>query len=372
MRSGIRLGKIFNIEIFLDYSWIIIFIILTFLFAWVYYPAVLPGFSLPHRILLAFATSILFFASSFLHELTHSLVALKNKIKVRRIILFLFGGMSELFEEPPSAEKEFKIAVSGPTTSLALAVIFAFLWTIFDKYLNIPALIVLTATLFQANLILAFFNLLPGFPLDGGRIMRSIYWAATKDFKKATLIASTGGHVVAIFLIFFGILQVVLTGNWAGIWLILIGLFLNQAASQSYLELEIKDALSGLAVRNFAKKDVLCLSPNLLINDALSEYFINYASMSFPVVEGERVVGLISLADIRRNAKKLSFDSRVSDIMRNYPDNLNISPEAKVLDSFKLMIEKNVSFIPVLENNKISGMITLETISEYLVEKKII
>jgi Zn-dependent protease/predicted transcriptional regulator len=368
MRTGIRLDKIFNIEIFLDYSWIVVFVLVVWIFAVFYLPSRLTGIGVFTRIWLAVLISVLFFASALAHELMHSYVAVKNKIKVNRIILFLFGGMSELFEEPNTPEKEFKIAIAGPATSLALAVIFAFLWSMLAKYSHSEILIVIASVLFQVNIILAMFNLLPGFPLDGGRILRSVYWAATSDFKKSTLIATTGGQLVAIFLIVLGILQVIITGLWSGVWLILIGLFLNQAAGQSYMELEIKEKLENKKVADFINKNIICLNPRLSIEDALAEYFLFYASMSFPVVDDDKVVGIIALKDIRKTIKHVPDNAHVGDIMRLFPAKLSTELNESVLSSLKKMIERDVAFLPVMQENKIVGMITLESISKYLSE----
>lgn len=369
---GFRLGKINTIEIYMDYSWILIFILVIWILAAQYFPVEFPGMSKIGYLSLGIITAILFFLSAFLHELAHSIVAIKNNVKIRRITLFLFGGMSELFEEPSEADKEFKISIAGPTTSILLALLFSIIWNLSDRFIHYSPLTAVASTLFQVNVILAIFNLLPGFPLDGGRILRSIIWVITKDLKRATLIATTSGKIIALAIIFFGILQIIITGMWGGIWLILIGLFLNQTAGQSYMELEIREALKGLTVGNLTTSKIMTLAPNLSIDDALAEYFIRYASMSFPVVENDKVVGLISLNDIRSKVSELSETNRVSDVMRPYPSKLTISPEEKAIKALKIMIDKDISFIPVIAENKMIGMITLESVADYLNEREVI
>jgi Zn-dependent protease/predicted transcriptional regulator len=307
-----------------------------------------------------------------MHELAHSLVAKANKIRVKRITLFLFGGMSELFEEPQDAEAEFKIALSGPATSVFLALIFLIAWRLLDRFTSYTPAITVVSALFQINMILAIFNLLPGFPLDGGRVVRSIAWALSRDLRAATRIATSLGQVVAFFIILFGILQIIILGMWTGLWLILIGLFLLQSAGQSYLELQIREALGNMTVESLMNPNVLTLHPNLSINDALAEYFIKYASQSFPVVEDNEVVGLISLHDIRANIEYMRDDARVGEIMRTFPKQVFMKPKNKVLDALKIMIEEDLAFLPIKKDRHIVGMITLESIASFLAEEKII
>lgn len=372
VNRGIKAGKIFGIDLFIDYSWIVIFVIVSFILATRYFPSQYPDLSLSINIILGIVSAVLFFASAFVHELTHSIVARINKIKVKRITLFLFGGMSELFEEPPNAEVEFKIALAGPATSIVLAIIFLITWRMLDRYTMFLPGIAVASTLFQVNMILAVFNLLPGYPLDGGRIIRSLMWALSKDINSATRIATSLGQLVAFFIIVFGILQIIVLGMWSGIWLILIGLFLIQTAGQSYLELQIRETLSEQKVEDLMNPNILTLHPNLSINDALAEYFIKYASQSFPVVKDNDVVGLISLRDIRAQIETMSDDARVSEVMRSFPKNLFLQPRAKALDALRIMMEKDLSFLPVKTDKRIVGMITLESIANFLAEERVI
>ncbi len=363
---GIYIFKIKDIEIFLDYSWLIVFFLLVFLFSYYYFPAALHNKGNIYYFSLGLITSLLFFLSSFIHELMHSIVAQKINLPVKRITLFLFGGMSEIFEEPKSAEAEFKMAIAGPATSLAIAIFFGILWGILDRFFNYPAAVAVFSTLFEANLILTIFNLLPGFPLDGGRIMRSIIWATSHDYKKATKFATGGGQVLAMFLIFFGILEIVISGFWGGFWLILIGLFLNQAAGQSFLELSIKESLKDVAVNDLMSQKIVTLSPNLSLDLVMTEYFIKYLAQSFPVVEDEQVIGIVSIDEIRKKSQNLTEFSRVKDVMVGYPPDLNVSQNTKSVSALKLMVEQNVSFLPVKKDGKLVGMITLDSIANYL------
>lgn len=372
MHSGIRLGKLFKIEIFLDYSWIVIFAVIFVALSNLYFPEVLKNHPKQEYYLLGFILSLLFFFSSLFHELTHTYVAIKNKVKIDHITLFLFGGISELFDEPKSAEREFKIAVAGPAANLALAIVFAIGWVALARYYPSPAIIAILSALFEMNLILCLFNLFPGFPLDGGRIVRALVWAINGDLKKATEFATRGGQAMGLLLVIFGIIEILIGMLWFGVFMILIGLFINQAAGQNYLELEIREILKGVPVLDLMNKKILTLTPTLSIDFALSEYFIKYLSQSFPVIHNEKVIGLVSMNSIRKYANQFGEDARVSDCMENFPSNLEVGEATESLLALKLMIEKNVSFLPVKREGKIVGMITLEEIASYLSENNMI
>lgn len=372
MRTGIRLCKLFGIEIFVDFSWVIIFALVFVTLSMIYFPQTLENQSSLVYFLLGLITTFLFFISSLIHELAHSIISIKNKIKVEHISLFLFGGVSDLFNEPKSADKEFKIAIAGPAISLLIALLLAVAWELSNRFFPSAIFAALCSTLFQINLVLAMFNLLPGFPLDGGKIVRSMFWAATKDYRKATKLATRCGQALGLIIITFGIFQILIGQLWFGLVIILIGLFLNQAAGQNYLELEIKELLKNVPVLNLMSTQILTLSPNLSIDSALSEYFLKYMSQSFPVIKDEEVIGLISLSNIRKHSSHLSEDARVHDCMESFPSNISVAENTETLRALKIMIEKNISFLPVKREGHIVGMITLEEIANYLAESKTI
>lgn len=371
--GGFKLARIYGIEIFIDYSWLVIFLLILWLFTYVYYPTLFPEFSNTTDLMLGFLTAILFFSSALLHELAHSVVSIKNGLNVKRITLFLFGGIAELFDEPKDAKSEFKIAVAGPATSIILAILFYLLSKVFSIYFYYMPAIALCLTLFEVNMILAIFNLLPGFPLDGGRIMRSIYWFFRKDLHAATKVASNGGKIIAFLLIILGIIQILGTGFVSGIWLILVGLFLYRAAGQSYLELLINDALREIDIEKIMRKNVVFVTPSISINELMSDYFLKYNSMSFPVIQQDDVVGLVSLKDVRKKSSEELIDTHVWDLMKSFPHNLNLSPQDKAISALKMMLMEDISFIPVKnKEGKLLGLVTLEGIADYLNEQKII
>jgi len=373
MRSnGFKIGKVFGIEIFIDYSWFIIFVLITWLLAAQFFPSFNSNASVFTNIVLGTITSLLFFSSVLIHELAHSIVANRNGIKVDRITLFLFGGISELFEEPTSAKVEFKIAIVGPLTSFLLAALFGLLYLIFRSHANLINFTLVFSTLAEINLLLGFFNLLPGFPLDGGRILRSIVWAVNKNLKDSTYIATLGGRIVAITIVLVGVLRGVTTDFFGGVWLILIGLFLYQAAGQSYLELLIRMALEKVRIKEIMNPNIVSVSPFLTINDLIEEYFLKYDYVTLPVIRDNVIVGTISLDDIRSNSEDLESMTRVHEVMRHNVNNLYLQQEDRVLTALKQMVSSKVSFISVRDHDQLIGILTLDDIAKYLSDQKVI
>jgi len=368
-RNGIKVMTIWGIDIIIDYSWIFIFVLITWVLSAQYYPRILENKDLRIYMLLGIVTSLLFFASALTHELFHSIVAQKNGIKVKRIVLFLFGGVSELFSEPKQPEAEFKIAIAGPVTSLILALIFAFLAWLFktNQYFNI-----FFFTLFQLNIILFIFNILPGFPLDGGRILRSIVWAETKNYEKSTMVASISGKILASALIVLGALQIVSSGFWGGIWLVLMGFFLYQSAGQEYLELKIKKELENIPIKAIYTKNIAIINPALSIKEAEDDYFKNNHTVSYVVSDSNTVYGVISLEDIDRLPRSTREIARILDVMKPIPRGLSIKSSEKVLKALKIMIENEIGIIPVKDDGNLRGILTLDNIASYLQTRNII
>lgn len=370
--SGIKIGKLFGIEIFLDYSWFLIFALLTWLLSAKYFPTLNSTASVTTNIILGASTSLLLFTSALIHELMHSITAKKNGLKINRITLFLFGGIAELFEEPDSAKTEFRIAIAGPLTSFVLAGAFFLIYHFTRPYHSLFNINILASTMAQINLMFAVFNLLPGFPLDGGRILRSIAWAYTKNLKTATRIASGSGKLIAILVIIFGILRIMTTDLFSGAWLVLIGLFLYQAAGQGYMELLIRSSLEDIRIKELMNQNALTVSPYLSINDLIEEFFLKYNCDSLPVIMDDKIVGTISLSDIRNASANLTDESRVFEVMRGFSDDVHLDTHDKVLDALKLMVSKNISFITVQKEGRLVGILTIDDIAKYLADKKVI
>lgn len=295
--GGIRIGRLFGIEIRIDGSWLVI----AFLIGWALFAQfqlVFPDIETPEAVLLGAVTAILFFASVLLHELSHSVVARRLGVPVESITLFLFGGVTKTKTEAQTAGDEFRIAVVGPVTSLALAAVFWVLVVGLGDAVSDPVAYGL-GYLGWINLVLGAFNLLPGFPLDGGRVLRSILWKRTGSITRATRGAALGGQMVAWALMAFGIVEV-FSGNLGGLWLAAIGWFLLQAAGASVREVVVQRSLRGVRAGDLMSPNPVTIPSDLTIAEAVDDYFLRYDHSAFPVDDDGDITGLVSLRAVRQ------------------------------------------------------------------------
>ena len=375
MRNAIRLGKIFGIEIGADLSWFLIFILVTASLAG-HYLMVQREWSAELRWGLALATSLLFFASVLAHELAHSLVSKAQGVPVPRITLFIFGGAAQISAEPRRARDEFRMALAGPLTSLALAAVFGAVWFLAGD--GSPtgtfglAVSAVASWLARINAVLALFNLLPGFPLDGGRILRAIVWGITRNLRRATQIAVGGGVLISWLIILFGFWQV-FSGNWAdGLWMAFIGWFLQSAAIQEGQGTVVNDLLRGHTAREVLMTDC----PHVLKQLSLDVFVENVAIPSgrrcFPVMEGDQFLGLLTLHRIQGVPRDKWRTTRVADVMTEVT--LVIPPErlvrARLDEELTAVLEEmaraDVNQLPVMESGKFLGMVTRGNIIAFL------
>ncbi|MGE0130814.1 MAG: site-2 protease family protein [Blastocatellales bacterium] len=385
MNRGLRIGRIFGINIHIDGSWIFIFLLVTWSLASGLLPSWHPEWSAGMRWGVAVAASLLFFVSILVHELSHSLVAKARGLPVRRITLFLFGGMSNIEREPATPKTEFLMAVVGPITSILLGIIFlalaAFSAAGADAPITDPEAVIsrfgpittLLLWLGPINIILGVFNLIPGFPLDGGRILRAALWSVTKDLRKATAWAAGVGRAVGwLFIVggaamafgahlpFFG------TGLISGLWLIFIGWFLNSAAQSSYQQTVVRDLLEDVPVFRLMRPNVPTVTPTLTVNHLVYDYVIGTDERAFPVIEGDRLVGLVCLEDIRKVPREVWDRTTVSEIMTdaNHLDVVAATEDAG--NAFEKLTRRDVRQAPVIENGRLVGLLRRRDILKWL------
>lgn len=366
MRNTWRLGKVFGIEIYIDASWLVIFLLITWTLAGEYFPSQNTEWSPLLNWSLGIIASLLFFTSVLAHELSHSLVAIHQCLEVRNITLFIFGGVAQIAEEPDKPLKEFLIASVGPLTSIAIGIISGIAWWLTGK-ISPPAASILSY-LCLINFALAFFNLIPGFPLDGGRILRAIIWGYTKNVKTATRVASFSGKLVAFLLISLGIITMfilnAITVN--AIWSILIGWFLYNAANRSYRHLLLKDALREVRVEDLMITSFDTVPPTLSIQCLVDDYIMRHRDHGFLVVDEGMVKGIVCLDDVKKLSKERWPTTPISEIM--LPKELleKVSPEENANVALGKLTARNIHQIPVVQENRVRGILRRNDILNYI------
>ncbi len=365
MRNAIRLGKVFGIEVGLDYSWFIIFVLITWSLAGNYLTAY-RGWSPGFRLGLALVTALLFFVSILAHEFGHSVVARTTGVPVRSITLFIFGGVAQITREPKRALHEFLIAIAGPSVSLTLAGVFGLVWGA-GLLLDIRSLDALGGWLGRINLTLALFNLIPGFPLDGGRVFRSIVWGLTGNLRGATRIAGAIGQGVAWLFILAGIWQI-FSGNWAnGLWIAFIGWFLNSAATSSVREVALQDLLKGHSAREVMMTDCPRVSPTLSLEQLVHDAILPSGRRCFPVMEDGRLLGLVTLHRIKEAPRQEWPLTTVGQVMIPDARLLKVRPDEELTKVMERMTREDVNQMPVVDDSQqFVGMVARDNILDFI------
>jgi Zn-dependent protease/predicted transcriptional regulator len=371
-----QIGRIYGIPIRIHISWLIIFWFVTWSLATGYLPDTLPGLSAVRYWAMGAMAALLLFASVLLHELGHSYVALKYRIPIGQITLFIFGGVAQMRKEPPSPRAEFLIAIAGPIVSLVIAAVCLGLVTLAEASTTAQAfrgVIALGAVLGAVNVNLGLFNLLPGFPLDGGRVLRAGLWAWTKDFYRATSQAATVGLLFGLGFGLIGALLVVgaFTGTVAGQlassggWIILLGIFLFAAARASRRQAAMRASLAAVPIRELMARPVVSLTPDLSLEEAVNRYFLPYGYSGFPVVQEGRLLGLVAVTDVQAVPISRWPSSRIEDVMRPIDEQLTVTPDMSTMQAVDRMIQQEVERLIVVENGLVVGLITRAAIAHF-------
>lgn len=383
---GFRVGSIAGIDIFVDWSLLIIFFLVTSSLGAGVFPAWHPDWGEGLIWITALAASILFFVSVLLHELSHALAGRAQGIDIRRITLFVFGGAAQLEREPHRWQAELVMAIVGPITSLVLGLLFIFLGNVSvgkelqlnpsDPLQTLSALGPLATVLLwlgPINILLGVFNLVPGFPLDGGRVLRAVLWGLTSDLYRATRWAAGLGQVVAWILIgcgfamifgihvpFFG------TGVVGGMWIALIGWFLNNAAIMSYRQLLVQRSMEHVPVSRIMLSQFNTVTPNMPISTLIEDYIMRSDQRAFPVVENGRLVGLVCLEDVRRVDPTQRATLAVRAIMTPAHALTTVAPEEASTEALQALSRREVNQLPVVKHGTVRGLIRREDILKWL------
>jgi Zn-dependent protease/CBS domain-containing protein len=368
MRSNVKLGTISGIEIGLHYSWFIIAALIAFSLA-EHFRRVNPSWGPGQIWIAALVTAALFFATLLLHELAHSLVAQARGLKVRAITLFALGGVSQIQDDATDAKTELLVAIAGPIASLIIG--FGCLGIALGLGWQRSTEAQTTATgvlvwLGYINIVLAVFNMIPGFPLDGGRVLRAIVWAINKNADRSTRVAARVGQFVAFLFILDGMWKFFSGAGFGGLWIAFIGWFLMDAAKASYAELEIKAALRGVRVSEVMSRDCAIVSPRMSLQEFVNTYLLRAGERCFAVEDQGRFVGLITPRDVGNMPRDRWDKTTVREAMRPLQELHIITPETPVLDALKLVTSKDVNQLPVIANGTLQGVVSRSQLLQLL------
>ena len=361
-KVSIKLGRILGIPVNIDVSWFVIFALIVYTLAVGYFPQANRHLTPAMNWLGGVIAALLLFGSVLLHELMHSVVAKRNGIGIAGITLFIFGGVSRMTDEPRTPEAELKMAIAGPATSIALAGAFyvaarlggaAVFGVLGYEVVSYLALI---------NLILGIFNLIPGFPLDGGRVLRAILWGATNNLEKATRYAAFSGQAFAWLFIIGGFSTMLFGGFLGGLWFVFIGWFLNNAAHQSYQQLVLRRALSGVDVHRVMTTDFPHVDPSTSLQDFVHDYLLRYDYSAFPITDDGNLVGIITANEVRDVPREQWPTMSVRQVAKLPDEERVIDENDDAFDALMHMAEGNLRRLLVMHDGKLKGMITQDSI----------
>lgn len=371
-RRGLSLFRVYGIDIRLHYSWLPIFALILASLSLGYFPRTCPDQSTASYWIAGLFGTLLFFTSVLIHEFAHAVVAQLSGIRVPTITLFLFGGVSEMEKEASNPATEFRIAIVGPLTSFALAGMF---WSIGQRFLDDPHTLAMAVVNYLAfiNLALGIFNLLPGFPLDGGRVLRAAIWWRTGSLRRATRAAADAGKALAVGLMILGGLQILLAGSLiGGLWLIFIGLFMRNMAETGYQNLVLLRALEDTTVLDVATTNVVTVPINISIQQFVDDYLLRYGFRAFPVVEGDVVQGLISVSALKDLAAEQRDFATVRQYMRPLTDAIRIAPDVELIEALKRLAAAPGGRLLVMQRNKLIGLLTKSALARFVAIRNVL
>jgi len=363
MKSSFRLGRIAGIEIGFHYSWLLAFILIAWSLAQGFFPQYYPGWELATYWVTGILAALFLFVSVLVHELAHSFVAIAKGLPVRSITLFIFGGVSSIEGEPESPKVEFVMSAVGPLASLVLAGLF---WGVHQLVGEQDSPLAATlGYLALINALLAGFNLLPGFPLDGGRMLRSILWSTTGSLTRATNIAAMVGRFLGWALIGFGVFQLFAGNFLGGVWIAFIGWFLSSAADASRREITLREHLVGVRVKDVMEQSLEIISPQTSVAEVVRDIFLQRRRRAATVYQDDQLVGIVSIADVKGQPQQKWAQTPVAEIMTRQPL-YSVGMDDGLNSTLRLLVQHDLNQLPVLEEGRLVGFINRADIIRYL------
>jgi Zn-dependent protease/CBS domain-containing protein len=358
-KRALQIGTIAGFKIRLDASWIIIAVLVSWSLAAGWFPALYPGLPGSAHLLMGIVGALGLFTSVVVHELAHAVVGRHYGVDTEDIVLFIFGGVAEIKDEPPRAGAEFAIAIVGPLTSLGIGLLF-FGLNAGAVALTVPVTITgILSYLAVINIVLAVFNMLPAFPLDGGRVLRAILWKLRGNLRQATRFASRVGSGFALLLIALGIVSI-FRGYAGGIWYALIGLFLQNAASLSYKQLLLREELEGHALADYVRTEPVTVEPDITVDEFVHKYLEHYQLQVYPVVERDALLGYVGVREVTALPRELWNNRKVWDIMIERSPENTISDEVDAFEAFTKMKDLQREQLLVSSNGSLAGTVSLD------------
>jgi Zn-dependent protease len=370
LNNAFTLGRLFGIQVRLHFSWFIIFVLVTV-------SLVSPDWLELTSWVVGIAASLLFFASALAHELAHSLVGRRYGVTIKSITLFVFGGMAHMAGEAKTSGAEFKMALAGPLCSLAIAAFFSFIWFLTAGIL--PMVATMTGWLAWVNVALAVFNMIPGFPLDGGRVFRAVVWRTTGSYGRSTRIATRVGRVIAYIFIFGG-LSIALISLFSrifnlpwfegmlftGIWIAFIGWFLENAASASYRQEQWREAMQRFTAAEVMTTDYLVVPPDITVAQLVQQYVLPSGRRFFILADVGRLHGLVTLRNIKSVPQQKWATTLVRNIMAPAEKLMIVSPTQDAWSVMAQMDEADLNQMPVLSGNRVVGLVSRDVLIKFL------
>jgi Zn-dependent protease/CBS domain-containing protein len=368
MKAQVKLGRIAGISMGLHYSWFIIALLIVLSLVQ-HFHAVAPQWSKAMGWMAAVITSLLFFAALLLHELAHSLLAKARGLRVRAITLFALGGVSQIESEASDAKSEFWIAIAGPITSVVIGLVaLGTAWLTGWQPRSEPATPVISVLVWLGyiNLMLAAFNMIPGYPLDGGRVLRAVIWWITSNADRSTKVAAEVGQFVAFMFILWGLIQFFSGVSFSGLWMAFIGWFLLDAARSSYVQVELMAGLRDRHVADIMDRDYVTVEGHLSLQDFVDAYVLRTGRRCFVVVQNDQITGLITTHEIRQVARDSWPQTSVQSVMRPLAQLRTVAPDTPAIQALELMSREDINQLPVISDGHVRGVFSRGQVLRFL------
>ncbi len=362
---SLNIGRIIGIPVRIHYTLWLVLLLIAWSLAEGYMPQHYPGLGATTYWAIGIVSAIILFISVFLHELSHSYIAKKNGLPIARITLFFFGGVSEMSEEPKDAALEVRMAAAGPLTSFLIGAVLGGSYYVTGlasgPAISINPLTPVIATLYYAALlngVLGAFNLIPAFPLDGGRVLRGSLWGRSKNLLSATANATRVSEVISLLMMAVGLFFVVFGDFINGLWIIFLGWFIRSGAETSLRQTRLTESLAGVRVGDIMTRELLSVSPDVSVQQLVSDYFLVHPHGGYPVISNGKLLGVVTMSSVRSIPREKREVERVSEAMVPYERTVTVSPSTLAIDALQLMAKNGVGRLVVMDGDRIAGMVT--------------